>query len=241
MERWISAREPAMQVCPVAAKIPETTPLTASSRFGVVENDVGGFAAQFERDVFDAARGQFVDVLAGAVAAGEGDLGDVGMRDQRLADFVAEAGDDVDDAGRETGFLKQLAERERGDGRIFGWLPHDCVARGQSGRELPGGQQERRVPWRDGGDHAQRLFAREIEDAGFIDGDDAAFDLVGESAEIVEPLRDVVELRRAFRRSACRCRWIRSGPDASASAAISSPSLWSSAPRAVAVSLRQSP
>ena len=30
--RWISAREPAMQVWPVAAKIPETTPFTASSR-----------------------------------------------------------------------------------------------------------------------------------------------------------------------------------------------------------------
>jgi hypothetical protein len=30
-ERWISAREPAMQVCPVAAKMPETTPLTALS------------------------------------------------------------------------------------------------------------------------------------------------------------------------------------------------------------------
>ena len=28
---WISAREPAMQVWPVAAKMPETTPLTASS------------------------------------------------------------------------------------------------------------------------------------------------------------------------------------------------------------------
>ena len=31
IERWISAREPAMQVCPVAAKIPETTPFTALS------------------------------------------------------------------------------------------------------------------------------------------------------------------------------------------------------------------
>ena len=32
IERWTRAREPAMQVWPVAAKMPETTPFTALSR-----------------------------------------------------------------------------------------------------------------------------------------------------------------------------------------------------------------
>ena len=66
-----------MQVWPVAAKIPETTPFTASSISGVVENDVGGFAAEFEGDFLDAFGGELVDVFAGSVAAGEGYFGDV--------------------------------------------------------------------------------------------------------------------------------------------------------------------
>ena len=73
---------------------------------GIVENDVRRLPAELERDVLDAFRAQAVDVLARAVAAGEGDLGDVAMRDQRLAHFVAESGDDVDDSRRESGPLE---------------------------------------------------------------------------------------------------------------------------------------
>ena len=43
----------------------------------VLEDDVGGLAAEFERDLLDRAGGQLIDALAGAVAAGEGDLGDI--------------------------------------------------------------------------------------------------------------------------------------------------------------------
>ena len=44
-----------MQVWPVAAKMPETAPLTASSRSASVEDDVRRLAAELERDVLDPA------------------------------------------------------------------------------------------------------------------------------------------------------------------------------------------
>lgn len=40
-----------MQVCPVAAKIPEITPLTASSMLASSNTIVGRFAAELERDL----------------------------------------------------------------------------------------------------------------------------------------------------------------------------------------------
>ena len=50
---------------------------------GVVEHDVGRLAAELERDVLQALGGLGVDLRAGRVRAGEGDLGDV--RDGRPA------------------------------------------------------------------------------------------------------------------------------------------------------------
>ena len=94
-----------MQVWPVAAKMPEIAPFTASSRIGVVEHDVRRFAAELQRHLLEAVAAELVDALAGGVAAGEGDLGDLRMLDQRLADLGAEAGDDVDHARREAGLL----------------------------------------------------------------------------------------------------------------------------------------
>ena len=55
---------------------------------------------------------------------------------------------------------------------------------------------QRRVPRRDGGHHAQRLVAREVEIALLVERDDRALDLVGQAAEVVVPLRHVVELGR---------------------------------------------
>ena len=58
---------------------------------------------------FSPARGRFVDPLAGRVGAGERDLGDERMLDERRADFGAEAGDDVDDARREARLLDRAS------------------------------------------------------------------------------------------------------------------------------------
>ena len=136
-----------------------------------------------------------IDVLAGLVAAGEGDLGDVGMRDQRLAHFVAEAGDDVHDARRETRLSRTTRRmRTRRPTRYSDGFHTTVLPAASAGASFQVASSSGEFHGSDGGDDAQRLFAREVEDAGLVDRNHAAFDLVGQAAEIVEPLRDVVEL-----------------------------------------------
>ena len=53
-----------MHVCPVAAKIPDTTPFGVVY-LGVVKNNIGGFAAQLKRHVLDALRGRLINEFAG--------------------------------------------------------------------------------------------------------------------------------------------------------------------------------
>ena len=56
--------------------------------------------------------GGLLDDLGGVDVAGEGDLVDVGMRDQGGAGGLAHAVDDVDDAGREAGLAGQLGDAQ---------------------------------------------------------------------------------------------------------------------------------
>ena len=73
---------------------------------GVLEHDIGRFAAKLKRDRLDRPRGKLVDALSRAVAPGEGDLRDMRMGDKALADLGAEAGQDIYDARRKAGFLE---------------------------------------------------------------------------------------------------------------------------------------
>ncbi len=58
IEACSSSREPAMQVWPAAAKMPEMTPLTAASMSASREYDVRGLAPEFQRHALElAARG----------------------------------------------------------------------------------------------------------------------------------------------------------------------------------------
>ena len=49
-----------MQVCPVAAKMPETDALDRIVEVRIVEHDVRRFAAELQRDALDPARRRFV-------------------------------------------------------------------------------------------------------------------------------------------------------------------------------------
>ncbi len=158
-----SSREPAMQVWPVAAKMPETTPFTAFSMCASSNTMLGDLPPSSMLTRFRPLRRGLVDQRAGAVGAGERHLGDQRVLDQRRADVGTEAGDDVDHAGREARLLDQLHEFEHRRRGEFRRLQHDRVAGGERGRELPRGEQQRRIPRRDGGDHAERLVARVVE------------------------------------------------------------------------------
>ena len=149
--------------------------------------------------MLEGAGGGLIDVPARPLAAGEGDLRHLRMLDQRIADLGAEAGDDIDDARRESRLLEERGELERRGRGEFRGLQHDRVAGGERGRELEGGQQQRRVPRRDADDDAERLGAREVEHLVLVGRDDRAFDLVGEPAEVIVPLRRVADLARHLR------------------------------------------
>ena len=84
---------------------------------GIGEDDVGGLAAQFQASrVFRLLRGGLHDQLADFGRAGEGDLVDIGVRGQRRAGGLAEAGYDVDHAIREAGFRHSSPSRRADSG-----------------------------------------------------------------------------------------------------------------------------
>src|SRR5262249_22276026 len=67
----------------------------------VIEDNVRRFPAQLERHMLDPACRELVNILARAIAACEGNLSDIRVCDQRLANFVSITSHYVDDTGRE--------------------------------------------------------------------------------------------------------------------------------------------
>ena len=161
---------------------------------GVRKHQLRRLAAEFERQSLEGLRRVARDVTARVLATGEGDLVDAGMRGQCLADIGAEAGDDVDDAGGEAGFLDETREFQRRGRGEFRWLEYHGAARRQRRREFPCRQQQRRIPRRDRRYHADRFVAGVGEHVGLVDRHHRALDLVGEPTEVIEPLRDVTDL-----------------------------------------------
>ncbi len=108
---------------------------------GIVENDVGRFAAELEGDFFQVAGAGLDDQLADFGRAGEGDFVHVGMRGECGAGGFAEAGNDVDYAFGEAGGFDEFAETQRGERRLLGGLENNRAACGERGAELPRGHQ----------------------------------------------------------------------------------------------------
>ena len=76
---------------------------------GVGEEDVRRLAAELERDLLQRVGRAPHDDLADLGAAGERDLVDVRVRDDRRAGRFADARDDVDDAGRQPRLVEARA------------------------------------------------------------------------------------------------------------------------------------
>jgi hypothetical protein len=72
---------------------------------GVLEHDVGRLAAELEGEARARPGQRPLDQLADLGGAGERDLVDAGVGDERRTGR-ARPGDDVDDAGREVGLLR---------------------------------------------------------------------------------------------------------------------------------------
>ena len=159
---------------------------------GVGEHDVRGLAAELERDALDRAGCAAHHLLPDLGRPGEADLGDVRMLDQPRADDGALAREDVDDALRNAGLERELAEPDRREGCQLRGLEHDRVAAGERRPELPGGDVEREVPGDDQPHDAERLAEGQVDAAR--DGDRLAEVLVDRARVVVEDLRDHADL-----------------------------------------------
>ena len=135
----------------------------------IVEHDVRRLAAELERQLLARARELLLDLLADFGAAGERDLREVLVRDERCPG-AAVAGDDVDDARRQPRLLEDLAEPQGRERRRLRGLQHDGVAACERWRNLPRRHQQREVPRDHLADDAQRLGLaageREVELVG---------------------------------------------------------------------------
>ena len=112
------------------------------------------------------------------------------MIDQGFAGFT-QTGHDIDDALRDTRFDRQLRDLDGGGRGDLRGLQHDGVARGQRWRRRHDIEEGRRIPRGDHADDADRLAKRVVQHALAGERNDRALDLVGQSAEIPQPvLRD---------------------------------------------------
>ena len=118
---------------------------------------LGDLAAQLQRHLLQVAGRGLNDQLADFGGAGEGDLSTSGCAASAAPAVSPIAGDDVDDAVGNAGFLDSSPSRSARQRRLLGRLEHDGAARGQSRAELPGRHQQREVPGDDLTDHADRL------------------------------------------------------------------------------------
>ena len=100
------------------------------------------------------------------------------MIDQRFADHASGAGNDVQNAGRQSCFERQLADAQCGKRSQFGGLHHDGAAAGQRRRQFPHPDHQREIPGHDGGNDANRL-PHGVGERFFPRRDDLAADLVG--------------------------------------------------------------
>ena len=85
---------------------------------------LGDLPPKFERDALHGVGRHLNDLFAHSGAAGEGDLVDVGMLNQRRPGGLTESGDDVDHAVGKSAGLELFGEFENGERGLLGGLEY---------------------------------------------------------------------------------------------------------------------
>ena len=130
---------------------------------GVVHDDDRVLAAQLEVDVLQIGSAVLGGLDPHLARAREGDERHVGVLDEALADRLAAAVDDVEDAGGEAGLLEDLDEALAEHRRVARGLEHDGVSADERGRNLPARDGDGEVPRGDRADNADRLANAHLE------------------------------------------------------------------------------
>ena len=126
---------------------------------GVLEDHERGVAAEFHGGAQDRFGRLPEQPAAHRGGAGEGDLAEPGILDQRARDGAGGGGrDDVQDTGGQAGFLHDLRRTAGGQRGQVGGLEHHGAAGGDGGGNLAGGHGQREVPRGDQQARAHRLL-----------------------------------------------------------------------------------
>ena len=151
----------------------------------IAVDDERVFAAHFADDFFqvglagERAAGGFPDLQADGARAGERDEVRVRMRDERGADFLAQAGEEVHDARGQAGGDENLHQPVRDDGRLLGGFHDDGVA-GDDGRDDHAAEdREGEIPRGDDHAGAARRVTQHAAFAGHGLRDDRPVKLAG--------------------------------------------------------------
>ena len=129
---------------------------------GILEDDVGRLAAEFERDALDGVGRILADGGAGPGRAGERHHVDVLVLRQGGTDIRAVAIDQIEGAGREAGLMHHLGIKkgvERGELR---GLEHAGRARRERRNDLEGDLVDRPIPRSDEAADADRLAEHDV-------------------------------------------------------------------------------
>lgn len=117
---------------------------------GVVEDNVGALAAEFEGDLLQVgASGGLHDLTTDDSGTGEGNLVDIHVGRNGSTGNLSETGDDVDNTRGETGVLDQLSGVQTGEGGLLGGLQDHSVTAGNSRSDLPCPHKDGEVPGND--------------------------------------------------------------------------------------------
>ena len=105
----------------------------------IVEDDVGALSTQFQGHVLQVALGRSIqDLATDECRTSEGDLFDLQVMRDGIADSVTVAIENVDDAGRETGLVDEVGYADCSQGGELRGLENNCVSRCQGGTKFPG-------------------------------------------------------------------------------------------------------
>ncbi len=150
----------------------------------IVEHDVGRLATELEDHWRQVGRGAAQHVARSGCAAGEADLVDTGVSDQRLTGRDT-AGDDIQHSRWNASLERQLTETQWSQRGQLGWLEHDTVAGDEGGNNFHRDRHDAAVPRCEGGDGAVGLGDRVVEHCR-ADRDRGALELVDPAGEVAD-------------------------------------------------------
>ena len=128
----------------------------------------------------------------------------IGVRHQRFAG-VGRAGDDVQHAVGQAGFLSDFTQQQGGARCHFRRFDDRSAACGQRGADFPGRHQQRIIPRRNAGAHAARLAAQHRSVGAVVFAGAAAAGVArggGEKAQVVYHKRQIAAFADKFIRLA---------------------------------------